>query len=368
METANKSITTENHILGIIQKVRELQAAIRAFETFPFLNPTQKAAIHETDLEFYVHCLPPKQRKALFDPDNSTIDIPCEYKRNPTGRYVLVDGKLEWYDANKHNEDERMALDEEMVKLALQEHKKKAQTTYWNTALYGIVPPKVLIPEIDIIMRPHLPFIKEHTDLDIKQAILDQSPATADSKKLDDVLHELLCVQEVARQLYKDKPEQTVDFPETPPRENKKPDKLKQKPLALLQEVREEKARDEFRRNPDITAEKLGEKLGCHKSTVTRLKAWKKNQERKRPGQKPPNGFKRDRLTEGPDTEAITNGPQAEHRDIKQMYEDYNTGASSELPTTQTIASKLSLSEKQAEEMLRETQHFFPDAIIVAAE
>ena len=52
--------------------------------------------------------------------------------------------------------------------------------------------------------------------------------------------------------------------------------KGKQKtPPQLLKETRERHIVKELVKNPNATAERLGEILGCDKSTITRLKAWK---------------------------------------------------------------------------------------------
>jgi hypothetical protein len=77
----------------------------------------------------------------------------------------------------------------------------------------------------------------------------------------------------------------------------------KKTPPQLLKETRERHAAQELTKNPNITAEKLGKKLECDKSTIVRLKAWQNR------GilaySPPPNGFKKQDDEGRTDTEAI---------------------------------------------------------------
>jgi len=115
-----------------------------------------------------------------------------------------------------------------------------------------------------------------------------------------------------------------------------------------------------------MSCEKLGKKLGCHKSTVTRLNAWIKNrQELKSRTQEAPDGFKRSGDTDGPDIESVGTGPQAEHLDIKELIEN-----SDDLPDAKTIIEKLGLvdddnekAEQNAKQLVKETLHHFPELI-----
>ena len=142
-------------------------------------------------------------------------------------------------------------------------------------------------------------------------------------------------------------------------RQHKK--KKKKTSAQLLKDTREHMA-EKLLKEGDYTAEELGAKLGCHKSTVSRLTAWKKYMQRlKSKTRKEPNGYKRSRSTEGPDIESTGHGPQVEHYDIKQMIDEYSNGKSP-LPTTKAIKDKLSLdNEKDAERLYRETLHHFPE-------
>jgi len=220
METVKKTVTTEKVIEDIIQEVKGLQEAIKVLKTFPFLSSAQREALRQTDLEDYIYCLPPEKQKELFDTENCTTDIPFtikvfgeqskisvlrdkqkykqqrRYKHDKEGKYVLVGGKLKLYEPKKHSENDRIALDIEGIRSDIQEAKKQGQNLYWNKAVWGPeTPPKDIIAKIDVMMRPHLPFIRENTDLDIRQAIIGQGPETADIKVLDDVIHELRCVK-----------------------------------------------------------------------------------------------------------------------------------------------------------------------------
>ncbi|MBN2457319.1 MAG: hypothetical protein JXB29_12420 [Sedimentisphaerales bacterium] len=67
--------------------------------------------------------------------------------------------------------------------------------------------------------------------------------------------------------------------------------KRKKTPPQLLKETRERQTAKELAKEPNKTAEELGKLLGCHKSTVVRLKAWQKRGVLANP--KPPNGFKK---------------------------------------------------------------------------
>lgn len=143
----------------------------------------------------------------------------------------------------------------------------------------------------------------------------------------------------------------------------RKSKRKKKTPKQVEIEVREQQARG-LLKNQDLTAEKLGEKLGCSAATACRTDAWQKHQARKGQYRKSPDGFKRDRRIDGPDIEAIADSPKDEHYDIKEMVDNYNERKSEVIPNTENIAKMLFVDEHEAERLFKETQHFFQDVIV----
>jgi hypothetical protein len=98
-------------------------------------------------------------------------------------------------------------------------------------------------------------------------------------------------------------------------RDTKQKKTRKKTPPQLLKETRERHAAQELTKNPNITAEKLGKKLECDKSTIVRLKAWQNR------GilaySPPPNGFKKQDDEGGTDTEAI--GENESNNEIENL-------------------------------------------------
>ena len=78
----------------------------------------------------------------------------------------------------------------------------------------------------------------------------------------------------------------------------------KKTPPQLLKETRERQAVKELAKNDKITAEELGKILGCNKSTVVRLRAWKNKGVLANPP--PPNGFKKQDNESKTDVEAVS--------------------------------------------------------------
>lgn len=86
-------------------------------------------------------------------------------------------------------------------------------------------------------------------------------------------------------------------------RTKKRKRKPKKMPSQFYKDARDKQIAAKLAENPEITAEKLGEKLGCDKSTISRSKAWKNRGTLDYP--EPPKGHKLSGEESGPDIEAI---------------------------------------------------------------
>jgi len=160
-----------------------------------------------------------------------------------------------------------------------------------------------------------------------------------------------------------EKAEQRNNRPARPARpavKNKVACKRKPGAKEIEMRARSRAIRDLLKKDHHMSAEDVGKKVGCSAATVTRDDAWQKNQLQL--GNKPKEGRKRDPEQQGPDTEIFGAGCQAEHMDIKEMIDDYNSGQTTERPTTRAVMTKLEIKAPgEAERLIRETLHHFPN-------
>lgn len=112
---------------------------------------------------------------------------------------------------------------------------------------------------------------------DVIDSINLNAPDTDVLMRINRIEEKHLSCFRMLKRMIKPKPPEQQPKPVSDKAGNTKRKKARKKtPRQFLKEARERQAAQELAKDPNLTAKKLGEILECDKSTVVRLKAWKK--------------------------------------------------------------------------------------------